>query len=113
MNIGRNDHCPCGSGLKYKQCCQGKLRLNLRARRGWMLAALGLAVAAVITWGLWRSPSAPRGTGTRGAGATAQPWAYDSVSKRHFDPGHGHWHDGPPPPAEARGTTTAPHASSA
>jgi len=19
--IGRNDPCPCGSGLKYKQCC--------------------------------------------------------------------------------------------
>jgi hypothetical protein len=22
MNIGRNDPCPCGSGRKYKQCCQ-------------------------------------------------------------------------------------------
>lgn len=22
--IGRNDPCPCGSGLKYKKCCQGK-----------------------------------------------------------------------------------------
>lgn len=21
MKIGRNDHCPCGSGKKYKQCC--------------------------------------------------------------------------------------------
>ncbi|MDR3623660.1 MAG: SEC-C metal-binding domain-containing protein [Chlamydiales bacterium] len=21
---GRNDPCPCGSGLKYKQCCWGK-----------------------------------------------------------------------------------------
>lgn len=21
---GRNDPCPCGSGRKYKQCCQGK-----------------------------------------------------------------------------------------
>jgi len=19
--VGRNDHCPCGSGKKYKQCC--------------------------------------------------------------------------------------------
>ena len=23
-NIGRNDPCPCGSGRKYKQCCQKK-----------------------------------------------------------------------------------------
>jgi hypothetical protein len=21
--VGRNDPCPCGSGLKYKRCCQG------------------------------------------------------------------------------------------
>ena len=24
MKIGRNDLCPCGSGLKYKKCCMGK-----------------------------------------------------------------------------------------
>lgn len=22
--MGRNDPCPCGSGLKYKKCCYGK-----------------------------------------------------------------------------------------
>ena len=22
--VGRNDPCPCGSGKKYKQCCEGK-----------------------------------------------------------------------------------------
>ena len=25
MKIGRNDPCPCGSGLKYKKCCHGKV----------------------------------------------------------------------------------------
>lgn len=25
MKIGRNDPCPCGSGLKYKRCCHGKV----------------------------------------------------------------------------------------
>ena len=24
LKIGRNDLCPCGSGLKYKKCCLGK-----------------------------------------------------------------------------------------
>jgi SWIM/SEC-C metal-binding protein len=24
--VGRNDPCPCGSGLKYKQCCLRKRR---------------------------------------------------------------------------------------
>lgn len=26
-----------------------------------------------------------------------QPWEYDLVLNRHWDPQHGHWHDGPPP----------------
>jgi methionyl aminopeptidase len=26
--IGRNDPCPCGSGLKYKKCCMGKESLG-------------------------------------------------------------------------------------
>lgn len=24
QKVGRNDPCPCGSGKKYKQCCQNK-----------------------------------------------------------------------------------------
>ena len=24
MKTGPNDYCPCGSGLKYKNCCMGK-----------------------------------------------------------------------------------------
>ena len=24
LRIGRNDPCPCGSGLKYKNCCMNK-----------------------------------------------------------------------------------------
>lgn len=24
IKVGRNDFCPCGSGLKYKKCCEGK-----------------------------------------------------------------------------------------
>jgi preprotein translocase subunit SecA len=31
--IGRNDSCPCGSGLKYKKCCipteKRRLRINM------------------------------------------------------------------------------------
>lgn len=29
MKVGRNDPCPCGSGIKYKKCCLGKdLQVN-------------------------------------------------------------------------------------
>ncbi len=31
MKIGRNDLCPCGSGLKYKKCCMGKEKENKNA----------------------------------------------------------------------------------
>jgi len=159
--VGRNDPCPCGSGLKYKQCCEGKIRLNVRGRRGWMLGAIGIAVVAVVAWGLVRAqsrPAVPTGMGTplsstqTGAGAVAstpvtttstvtvgpggtispapagsapitmtpgtgamttptvggpKAWDYDPVTNRHFDPGHGHWHDGPAPPPESRGTASS------
>jgi len=144
-NVGRNDPCPCGSGLKYKQCCSGKMILNKR-RRGWVLGVLGLALVTVAAWGLMRSqarPTAPTGVrmpppntsarattapGTSAApnpfgapqaigatttmpgpaGVAPQAWAYDAASNRHFDPNHGHWHGGPPPPPEAPGTVSTP-----
>ncbi|MBC8317671.1 MAG: SEC-C domain-containing protein [Desulfobulbaceae bacterium] len=28
MKIGRNDPCPCGSGIKYKKCCHGKAQFQ-------------------------------------------------------------------------------------
>ncbi|MCP5177502.1 MAG: tetratricopeptide repeat protein [Moraxellaceae bacterium] len=31
-NIGRNDPCPCGSGKKYKQCCQHQDTNNIAAK---------------------------------------------------------------------------------
>ena len=30
MKVGRNDPCPCGSGLKYKKCCLGKEKQETR-----------------------------------------------------------------------------------
>jgi methionyl aminopeptidase len=29
QKVGRNDLCPCGSGLKYKKCCLGKKEITL------------------------------------------------------------------------------------
>lgn len=58
-SVGRNEPCPCGSGLKYKQCCAGKMRLNLKGRRGWVLGALGLVLVAVVAWSLMRPQTPP------------------------------------------------------
>jgi len=32
VKIGRNDPCPCGSGLKFKKCC-----LGIRTRTAWVV----------------------------------------------------------------------------
>ncbi|MBT8485618.1 MAG: hypothetical protein HKO59_12610 [Phycisphaerales bacterium] len=32
-----------------------------------------------------------------------KPWQYDPASNKHYHAGHGHWHDGPPPPESERG----------
>jgi hypothetical protein len=40
--VGRNDPCPCGSGRKYKVCCQrGGGRRPLAERAGWLLDKAG------------------------------------------------------------------------
>ena len=43
--VGRNDPCPCGSGKKYKQCCERKARAL--SPTAW-IAIVGVAVAALV-----------------------------------------------------------------
>jgi hypothetical protein len=47
---GRNDACPCGSGKKYKKCCE----LKQQKSRGntVMLVIVGLMMAAGIATGI-------------------------------------------------------------
>jgi hypothetical protein len=44
--VGRNDRCPCGSGKKFKQCCEGKTARKL-GPAGWA-AVLALAAAVAV-----------------------------------------------------------------
>jgi hypothetical protein len=45
-------------------------------------------------------------------GATPQPWQYDAPRNRYWHPGHGHWHDGPPPdPSQRAAAAPAPPAT--
>jgi hypothetical protein len=47
--VGRNDPCPCGSGKKFKNCCQAKPeRLSLATRAWFALIALMLLIGAWI-----------------------------------------------------------------
>jgi len=115
LTTGRNDPCPCGSGRKLKQCCRyientegGSWRRKAQVALCVLLvgALAGLAI-------MWRT--SPEVSGSPGALTTAgpqsttqpsstpQPWEYDAANNRHWHAGHGHWHDGPPPPASGGG----------
>jgi hypothetical protein len=115
----RNDLCSCGSGRKYKNCCAGKSRMlgpKLLGAPLWaVVAVVGVAVAAfVMIRADRRTETAPASTPVEERPA---PWTYDSLTNRHFDPGHGHWHDGRPPasaagPAATTGSQAPPTAAS-
>lgn len=88
--VSRNDPCPCGSGLKYKKCHEGK-DAEKPGRSGWLtMAVLGLlvvggATAVVITF------AREGGNALRTGGRAGQVWS----------PEHGHWHDASAPASGA------------
>ena len=71
---GRNDLCTCGSGRKYKKCCEAKER-DGGVRSRVMLFAVGGAVLVAIIAGL--------------ASFTGEP----SGATRIWSAEHGHYHD--------------------
>ncbi len=107
MKIGRNDPCTCGSGYKYKHCCEGKERTFLTPTL--LLAVLivgGVAVAAMIG-ALKSGPPAGRVWSPEhghyhnvGQGSLANPNRTpvpqppgQAPPGKVWSPGHGHWHD--------------------
>lgn len=70
---GRNEGCPCGSGKKYKQCCEGQ------KRGGSMPTLLLVALAAILLAGILAAIS----NSQDGSSASGRVWS----------PEHGHYHD--------------------
>jgi hypothetical protein len=68
---GRNEPCPCGSGRKFKQCCESK-------RDGFPSSVLALLIAGVIIAALLVAFSSARSSTGQG---------------RVWSPEHGHYHD--------------------
>jgi hypothetical protein len=74
--IGRNDPCPCGSGKKYKRCCE-----ETRQRRGsnMLLYVVGTAILGALLLGIMELAGDRQATGPN----------------RVWDASHGHYHDAP------------------
>lgn len=70
---GRNDLCPCGSGRKFKKCCESKTA-SARQSRMFMIV-VGLAVVGALAVGV------------------ASFRADTTSTVRVWDPAHGHYHD--------------------
>ena len=76
MKIGRNDDCPCGSGRKYKRCCEGN-----QQKRGsnMLLLVVGGTILGAVLLGILQF------AGDRAATGPNRVW----------DSAHGHYHDAP------------------
>lgn len=74
QKTGRNELCPCGSGRKFKKCCEAKVQRGSRV----LLIAVGAAVLGALLVGLASFTS----------DGTAGP-------RRVWSAEHGHYHDVP------------------
>jgi hypothetical protein len=71
---GRNDLCPCGSGRKYKKCCEAKARSQASGRMLMILVGVGVLAAVLVGIASF--------SGQRASGPT-RVWSTE----------HGHYHD--------------------
>jgi nitrate reductase NapE component len=117
MKIARNEPCPCGSGSKYKNCCQPKDAASpssgtKSSASTWIFAVLGVftLLTIILTVGPFSRNGTDRtaGTGTAtlplGQGAAGSPAAQPpgpAPAGKVWSAEHGHWHD-------AAGTQTLP-----
>ncbi|MBI4263151.1 MAG: SEC-C domain-containing protein [Acidobacteria bacterium] len=79
--VGRNERCPCGSGKKFKQCCEAATTRGADRKSRVLLVALVSIVATAIVFGI---ASVARNGNSGGAGPR-QVWS----------PEHGHYHTVP------------------
>jgi hypothetical protein len=79
VKIGRNDPCPCGSGKKYKQCCEGKSAAKTAFLTKWIAVIVGILVLLIAV------------------GTVASFFTNDQSGNappgKVWSPDHGHWHD--------------------
>jgi hypothetical protein len=77
VKIGRNSPCLCGSGKKYKQCCEGKADVRSKFMMKWVAIVLGgvMLLGALALLSSWSSTD-------RAALQPGRVWSAE----------HGHYH---------------------
>ena len=93
MKPGRNDPCPCGSGKKYKHCCEAKTGPMSRHKSLVLVAAV-----LVIAGGAWMGRALF--TSDAGQGSFSQQPGPAPAGKV-WSAEHGHWHDAAPGRSQA------------
>jgi hypothetical protein len=75
--VGRNESCPCGSGKKFKQCCEGKAEEKSKTFGKWTAMILGgLVILGALVFFSSASSSDQRG----------------AQAGKVWSPEHGHYH---------------------
>lgn len=77
--VSRNDPCPCGSGKKYKRCCEEKDVAKPQKSGAFTFALLALLIAG----------------GAVAVVFTLARGGADETTGRVWSAEHGHWHDAP------------------
>ena len=80
MKVGRNDPCPCGSGRKYKNCCEGQTTTKDALYSKGLPILLGVVLVSVVAL-----IAAAFYSSTPTDGRAGRVWSVE----------HGHWHDDP------------------
>jgi hypothetical protein len=76
--VHRNDPCPCGSGRKYKNCCEGKRPWYRQAKWTGLLGAIIILGSVLLAW------ATATGTDTTAPG--------QAPPGKVWSPEHGHYH---------------------
>ena len=97
--IGRNDPCPCGSGEKYKRCCERKLHTAGSSGILALVVLVGVVIVAIVMGIGWFSQdSAPANAGRVWSPEhghyhnSSTPGSAPASSGRVWSPEHGHYH---------------------
>lgn len=75
QSVGRNERCPCGSGKKFKRCCETKTT-GIDRRSRLLLFVLAGVIAVAILAGI----------------ASVARDGDDGGPRRVWSPEHGHYH---------------------